>query len=434
MADTFSSTILTLGEPRYPSPLGAGSIAPVGARFVSISDRIRYRVETTVQSDPSDAWSFEKAGPRSLLYFEPSRTTAAIVTCGGLSPGINNVIRSLVLELCRNYRIRRVLGYRFGLSAFTAGGMAAEVLTLERVRDIHKLGGSILGSSRGPAESTDIVNRLVQDDVQILFFVGGDGTQRAAHKVAEEVTKRNLPISIIGIPKTIDNDVPFVYTSFGFATAVEESSKVIQAAGVEARSYKNTVSLVKLMGRNAGFIAAHASLAAQEADFVLIPELEFGIDGSHGLLSRVEQKIAAQGYAIVVMAEGAGQSLFDGQPDNFDASGNRLQHDIGSLLREKVEQHFRSRKIPLLFRYFDPGYSIRAVPANVADAYYCDLLSRAAVHAGMAGNTDMLVGQWYNNLTHVPLTLCTNRSKKLSPAQSLWRNVLSVTGQPEKIG
>lgn len=208
---------------------------------------------------------------------------------------------------------------------------------------------------------------------------------------------------------------------------------MVREAGVEARSFQNTISLVKLMGRNAGFIAAHASLAAQEADFVLIPEVPFRLEGDQGLLALVENKVRSQGHAVVVVSEGAGQHLFEGSQEKYDASGNRLQHDIAALLRERLEAHFHSRSLPLVLRSFDPGYSIRAVPANVTDSYYCDLLARAAVHAGMAGKTDMLVGLWYNNLTHVPLEACVSKSKSLDPRQSLWRNVVSVTGQPEII-
>lgn len=424
MTGALDFRIKNIGPARFQSPL---------SNFIADEERIRYRVELSSKTEGTEAWTFEKAGPREKIYFDPSKTTAAIVTCGGLSPGINNVIRSVVFMLSRNYGLKRILGYRFGLSAFRKDSPTPITLTPELVRDIHMLGGSMLGSARGPTEPGDIVNKLVSDNVDILFFVGGDGTQRAAHKVADEILRRKLPKCVVGIPKTIDNDVPFVYVSFGFATAVEEACRVVREAGVEARSFQNTISLVKLMGRNAGFIAAHASLAAQEADFVLIPEVPFRLEGDQGLLALVENKVRSQGHAVVVVSEGAGQHLFEGSQEKYDASGNRLQHDIAALLRERLEAHFHSRSLPLVLRSFDPGYSIRAVPANVTDSYYCDLLARAAVHAGMAGKTDMLVGLWYNNLTHVPLEACVSKSKSLDPRQSLWRNVVSVTGQPEII-
>lgn len=434
MTRTINTTISHLGPCAFESPLFPDSAKERLRSYTPETERVRYRVEICADNEAGEGLSFEKAGPRAKLFFSPKDTTVGIVTCGGLSPGINNVIRSLVFELLRNYGVSRALGYRYGLTGFEPGSELPIELTPEGVRDVHKLGGSVLGSSRGPVRENQIVDRLVADRVNILFCIGGDGTQTAAHRVAEEIERRGLKIGVIGIPKTIDNDVSFVYTSFGFATAVEESSYVIQRASVEARSYKNSLGIVKLMGRNAGFIAAHATLAAQEVDCVLIPELRFELEGENGLLELVHQKIRSQGSAVVVVAEGAGQHFFENLPHSYDLSGNRHQHDIGTFLRSKFEAHFNKIKLNATLRYFDPGYSIRAVPANVADARYCDLLSRAAAHAGMAGKTDLLVGQWYNNLTHVPLSLSTSMRKHLNPDQEVWRQVLAVTGQPEHIG
>lgn len=433
---TLEQTVIPdLGTPQFSSPLARPGEGKAWRRlFTSDSERVRYRVELGDHNVDEEGLSFEKAGPRERIFFEPSRTSAAIVTCGGLSPGINNVIRSAVSELAKNYGVQRILGFRYGLSGFRPDAPPPLSLTPELVRDIHKLGGSFLGSARGPVEAGIIADTLEREKIDLLLCIGGDGTQRAAHKIAQELKRRGVKKSVIGVPKTIDNDVPYVYTSFGFATAVEESSRIIQQAAVEAHSYLNSVAIVKLMGRNAGFIATHATLAAQEVDFTLIPEVHFDLEGEQGLIALVEQKLARQGSVVIVLSEGAGQNLFSGAEDEFDASGNRLQHDIGLLLRRRLEKAFEQRGKEIILRYFDPGYSIRAVPANVADAHYCDILARAAVHAAMAGKTDTLIGLWYNNLTHVPLKLAASEEKRLRPQQELWQRLLAVTGQPRIIG
>lgn len=423
--------ILTLGAAKFNSPLGRANVRPgKSLRFISETERILYKVEIDAQAFTPSSVGFEKAGPRRELFFEPSNVTAAIVTCGGLSPGLNNVLRSATFELIENYGVAKVLGYKYGFS-----GLASDCehppksLTPGLVADIHKLGGSLIGSSRGFVEIDEIIATLKRDQVNLLLCIGGDGTQRGVHKIATELLARKEPIAVIGIPKTIDNDVPYVFNSFGFASAVEQAQAIILRAATEARGFLNTVAIVKLMGRDAGFIASHATLAAQEVDFALIPEAKFKLDGQAGLLAAIEQKIKRCGSCVVVLSEGAGQEFFKDKPEQRDDSGNRRQHDIGVFLRDQIEDHFAALQHKINIRYFDPSYAIRAVPANSNDAFYCDKLARAAVHAGMAGKTDLLIGQWYNNLTHVPLAIVTEEKKRINPDQELWRDVLAVTGQ-----
>lgn len=416
-----------LGVPRFKSPLNQ----LINARFFTDSNLIRSRVEISdAEVDVPDE-TFLQAGPRSMLYFEPKVTNAAVVTCGGLSPGLNNVIRSLTGELLLNYKVNSVRGYRYGFSGFDPRGDDPVELTMENITDIHQLGGTILGSSRGPVEPAVIVDRLVRDNVKLLFCIGGDGTQRAIGKIYEEIKKRSLELSIIGIPKTIDNDVPYVWQSFGFLTAVEKAREVILSAGREARSYKNGVSIVKLMGRNAGFISTMATLASQEVDFCLIPEERFKLDGDGGLLDGIAIRLKEKGSCIVVAAEGAGQELFPESKVKADKSGNKSLGDIGMFLKERITAFTSEKKLSENVRYFDPSYSIRAVPANVGDAFLCDQLARAAVHAALAGFTNTMIGQWYNNLIYVPLELVNGAKKRVNPAGHTWQNVLSVTRQRE---
>jgi 6-phosphofructokinase 1 len=373
--------------------------------------------------------TLERAGPREHIYFEPAAAKAAIVTCGGLCPGINNVIRTAVFELMHNYGVPEVLGIRYGFEGLNPTvGRSPLRLTPEVVADIHHHGGTILGTSRGPQEPEQTVDFLQQQGVNILLCIGGDGTQRGAHAIAAEIARRRLSIAVVGVPKTIDNDVKFCFTTFGFATAVGEAEVVIDRAHVEARSVYNGVGLVKLMGREAGFITAAATLASGEANFCLIPEIPLNLDGPEGFLARLKRRLDAREHAVIVVAEGAGQHLLQ-RAEECDASGNRRLGDIGYYLKDRIEGYFKSEKTPVSVKYFDPSYSIRSLPASAGDSLLCERFARAAIHAAMAGKTDVLVGLWHNVLVHVPLPTATGARKQVDPESELWTSVLALTGQ-----
>jgi 6-phosphofructokinase 1 len=304
-----------------------------------------------------------------MIFFEPARTTAAVVTCGGLSPGLNNVIRAIYSELKHNYGVPRILGIRNGYQGLnpTVGQPPIE-LTGEFVEDIDKLGGTVLGTSRGPQPPSVIVDFLQEQKIDILFCIGGDGTQRGAHAICDEIERRGLAKSIICIPKTIDNDIAFVWMTFGYQTSLQVAEDALRGAHVEARSAPNGIAIVKLMGRNAGFIAAGASMASDEANFVLVPEVEFPLEGKGGLLEALQQRMERRGHALIVVAEGAGQhlALLEGTVRR-DASGNVLFDDIGVVLRDRIKQHFDRLGVPVSIKYIDPSYLIRSVPANTWD-------------------------------------------------------------------
>lgn len=420
----------TLGPPRFRSPLPLSFDPSDGiGDFVCDSMRVLFEPRFAEGESPQTL-AFELAGPRSEIFFDPSQTRAAIVTCGGLCPGINNVVRSLVLELKLNYHIPEVLGYRFGYQGLNPDvSRPPLVLTEELVDTIHHQGGSILGTSRGNQEPSVSVDFLASRGINILFCVGGDGTQRGAHLIAEEIQRRGLPISVVGIPKTIDNDIQYCFRTFGFDTAASEAEKVIDAAHVEAKAVLNGVGLVKLMGRHAGFITAAATVASGEADFALIPEVTVELNGQHGFLAALERRLRVREHAVVVVAEGAGQQWLTNVPAQYDASGNLKLGDIGPFLADAIKAHCAQRDLPVNVRYFEPSYYIRSVPANAADSLFCDRLARAAAHAAMAGKTDVLVGLWHNHLTHVPLAISFAAKKQLSPESGLWSSVQAVTGQ-----
>ncbi|MGB3827915.1 MAG: ATP-dependent 6-phosphofructokinase [Ornithinimicrobium sp.] len=430
--------VRTLGPCRIESPLAPRLSARQTSQHVVVEeDRVLF--DDTVhtaggRSVPvAELPSLEPGGPRKRIYFDPVETRAAIVTCGGLCPGLNDVIRGLVLHLHRHYGVKQVIGLRHGFRGFVAGYDQDVVdLTPDMVADIGGEGGTILGTSRGPQDPEEIVNALERLSVNILFVVGGDGTIAGAMEVVRVIEQRGLKVAVVGIPKTIDNDIPFIDQSFGFQTAVGEATKSIHAASVEARCAPNGVGLVKLMGRHSGFIACYATLAQDDAQYVLIPEVPFALQGSNGLLAHLRRRVCERGHAVLVVAEGAGQEHVQRELPGTDASGNIRFGDVGRLLRKLVTEDFHAHGMEANVRYFDPSYAIRSVPANPFDSAYCLRLAHAAVHAAMAGRTEVLVGRRRRRFVHLPMRLVVGRTNQVDPASDVWMSVLEATGQPAR--
>jgi len=416
--------ITVLGEPRFPSPI---------RHIVSDNLRVPEQIVRDPQAPPAPELLFELAGPRAKLFFDPKQTRAGIVTCGGLCPGLNDVIRSLFLELHHAYGVKEVLGFRGGYQGLDPARSAEPiVLTPEFVNGIHQQGGTLLGTSRGPVDISFAVDNLIRRGVSILFTIGGDGTQRGGNALFQEAKQRGYALSVVGIPKTVDNDVAFVSRTFGYLTAVQEAAKVLDCAHTEARGVQNGISLIKLMGRHAGFLAAGATVASQDVNFTLVPEVPFKLDGPRGFLAALKERILERSHAVVVAAEGAGQDLTGTTEDQRDASGNVKLKDVALFLRERIEAYFKSEKIPIVMRYFDPSYLVRSSPANAEDSILCDLFARHAAHAAMAGKTGLVIGYLHDRFIHVPIELLTSRKKRLDPDSFAWRAVLAATGQPER--
>jgi 6-phosphofructokinase 1 len=428
--------VKSLGECLIPSPMSLSTVLGDGVvNYVPDDAKMPAMVELSSNVPGGEGVYFEKAGPREHVYFDPNKTSAAIVTCGGLCPGLNNVIRSLVFQLHYHYGVKNILGIRFGYSGLDPdSGVAPIILTPEFVEDIHKDGGTVLGSSRGPVDIGKAVGFLRDRGVNILFCIGGDGTQRGAQALSEEAQRQGYSLSVIGIPKTIDNDIKYVKQTFGYYTAIEQARAVIDCAHNEARSALGGIAVVKLMGRDAGFIAAGATVASQDVNFTLVPELEFELEGPGGLFDLLEKRITGRGHAVLVVAEGAGQHLLPKDNNNRDASGNVLLDDIGVFLTGKIKAYFKDQDVPATVKYIDPSYIIRSVSAQCEDALLCDQMARNAAHAGMSGRTEMLIGYRYDVFIHVPIPLVTSQKKTMSPESDLWRSVLAATGQPVRIG
>ena len=380
--------------------------------------------------------TFERAGPLAKIFHDPNWTRVGIVTAGGLCPGLNNVIKGLVEILAFDYGVKNIFGIRFGYAGLNPDFAYQPILLdPDTVDTIHELGGTILGSSRGQQPTDVIVDTLVRMNINVLFCIGGDGSLRCARDVAEECLKRGLKISVVGIPKTIDNDLQFIGRSFGFETAVAEAANVIRNAHVEAKGTSGGIGLVKLMGRDSGFIAAYASIANPVVNFCLVPEMAFDLEGPNGLLTALENRFAAgKTHAVIVVAEGAGQDLILGAPERRDASGNILKKDIGDFLKRRITEYFKAKNITSSVKYFDPSYTVRSVPARGTDAIRCYMLARNAVHAAMAGGTNCVVGNLGESYALVPIKLATIERQTISLKSDLWRSVMDATGQEYYFG
>ncbi|MEM8508876.1 MAG: ATP-dependent 6-phosphofructokinase [Bacteroidota bacterium] len=430
-----SFDIESLGLVKVKSPLQLSTVRGDNIfNFVDDQDKMVFDISldsyTQCLENQKAPRCLEKAGPRQQIYFEPKNTTAAIVTCGGLCPGINNVIRGVVMALHYFYGVKRILGVPYGYE-----GLNPEMehgflpLTPERVKDIHQFGGTILGSSRGGQDVSVMVDTLVNNKIDILFAIGGDGTLKGVNAIGEEIEKRGSNIAVVGIPKTIDNDIDIIDKSFGFETSFDIASPILRDAHNEANGAYNGISIVKLMGRDSGFIAASAALAMPVVNFVLIPELNFNLYGEHGFLEALKKRLEAKHHAVIVVAEGAGQHLFDKEEIRKDASGNIQHDDIGIFLRDKIKEYFKEI-YPVTIKYIDPSYIVRCAAANSGDSVFCSGLAYQAVHGAMAGKTKFVVGRVNNKFVYLPISAVTSKRKKIDLESEFWFAVLQSTGQP----
>ena len=438
MSSTHDFSIPVLGAASIPSPIDFGDWqGGPAAGFVRDDDFMRCETDATAGPQPDLAASglLQKAGPREKIYFGPSHVHAGIVTCGGLCPGLNDVIRAITRCLWYRYGVRRITGIRYGYKGLLPEyNFECRALSPEIVDDIHKIGGTILGTSRGGGERTgELVDSIERLNMNMLFTIGGDGTQKGALAIAEEIERRHLKVAVVGIPKTIDNDLLFVDRSFGFETAVARAAEAVTGAHAEAHSAMNGIGLVKLMGRESGFIAVHTVLAVHEANYVLIPEIPFDLDGPEGFLASLEERLKARHHAVVVVAEGAGQDLLAAAGEGAsgaDASGNRRLADIGLFLKERIEAHFKARGIETTLKYIDPSYLVRSAPASPTDSVYCERLGNNAAHAAMAGKTKVLIGMVNGEFVHLPITEAVSTRNHVDPAGALWRDAVDATQQP----
>jgi 6-phosphofructokinase 1 len=434
MAETFDFTIEELGKRSIKSPIAMSTV--VGDNIANyVTDDQLVRLETSVKTGAQPpvkrSQVLECAGPREMIYFSPAHVHAGIVSCGGLCPGINDVIRAVVRCLWYRYGVTRISGIRYGYKGFLPESQfGVKELNPDVVDDIHKLGGTFLGSARGGGkEVVKIVDAMEKLNLNMLFTIGGDGTQHGTLDIAEEVDKRRLKIALVGIPKTVDNDFALIDRSFGFETAVEKAVESVAAAHMEAASAINGVGLVKLMGRESGYIAACTALASHEVNFVLIPEVPFNLEGYNGFLHHLEERLKKRKHAVIIVAEGAMQEQLLTE-HKTDAGGNVKMADVGTYLRDRIIKHFEEQKMEINLKYIDPSYTIRSAPANPNDSLYCERLGNAAAHAAMAGKTKLIIGMVNNEFVHLPIKSVITHRNKVDPEGNLWRDTLDATHQP----
>jgi 6-phosphofructokinase 1 len=428
--------VKSLGPCRIDSPLRPWlESRRTTTHYVAEDDRVLFHDTARLVADSGCTLEtlpgFEPAGPRQSIFFDPAKLRVGIVTCGGLCPGLNDVIRGLVMELSHHYGVQRIYGFRNGYQGFIPRyGHDVLDLTPAGVSAIDEDGGTILGTSRGSQDPHEIVDCLERMNINALFVIGGDGSIRGAMQIAAAVAERGQKIAVVGIPKTIDNDIPYIDQSFGFQTAFGEAAKSIRAAHVEAKASPNGVGLVKLMGRHSGFIACYAALAESDANYVLIPEVPFALDGPHGLLDHLLARVKRSGHAVIVAAEGAGQDLIPECEAGVDASGNKKLADVGLFLKSRIADHFARAGVELNLKYIDPSYAIRSVESNPYDSVYCLRLAQNAVHAALAGRTETVIGRWHGRYVHIPMALAVSHRNQVAPDGDLWLAVLEATGQP----
>lgn len=370
-----------------------------------------------------------RAGPRKQIYFEPKEVKAAIVTCGGLCPGLNDVIRQIVFTL-EIYGVKKIVGIPFGYRGFFDEGLSEILLSRQVVQNINLAGGSLLGVSRGGGNISDIVDSIQARGIDMLFVLGGNGTHAGANAIHSECHKRRMKVAVVCVPKTIDNDILLMDKTFGFDTAVEEAQRAINSAYIEARSAYHGIGLVKLMGRSSGFIAMHASLSSGQIDVCLIPEVPFNLEGPYGVLHHLEHLVKTKGSAVVCVAEGAGQELLQ-KSNATDASGNVVLGDIGVRIQQQIKRHFKEIGVPADVKYIDPTYMIRACRANASDAILCTVLGQNAVHGAFAGFSGITTGICNTHYVYLPIPEVITSPRVVDPNSRMWHRCLTSTGQPD---
>ncbi len=424
--------IENLGVAKIKSPLAMGSEVGDGiADYVSDDENVLYNITVKNGKEPKENIEMESAGPREKIYFNPTHVHVALVTCGGICPGLNNVIRSVVRCFWYRYHVKRITGIRYGYQGLLRDSVFSTMeLNPDVVDDIQEKGGTILGSARGGGKKVEeIVDSLERMNINILVTIGGDGTLRGAQDICDEIRKRKLKISVVGVPKTIDNDLQFIQASFGFQTAVSLATDPVRGAHTEAKNSINGIGLVKVMGRESGFIAASTALAQSDVNFCLIPENKFDLRGDNGLLIHLKNRILKRKHAVILVAEGAGDNLLK-DTGKTDASGNKKLNDIGLFLKDEIIKYFKEEDIPVNVKYIDPSYIIRSAPANSYDAIYCARLGAYAVHAAMAGKTNLVISKMNNKFVHIPIKSAVSKRNHIDIEGALWRDVLENTRQP----
>ena len=430
----YENPLLHIVDDQFKDQMKSDETHPTGgAKYIAFDPLMDINTRTL-----ESKLAIQKAQVRSRLHFNPSNTNVGIVTCGGLCPGLNDVVRAITHACLSNYGVRRVYGFRYGFWGLSKAGRSSVVeLTRTVVSDLHVHGGTFLGTSRGPQDKNEMIDTLIELGINVLFCVGGDGTQRGAMMLANEARRRGLDIAVMGVPKTIDNDLSFSHRTFGFETAVEQACRAIRAAHAEATSVKYGIGIVKVMGRHSGFIAAQSTIASELVNICLIPENPISFETVKML---IETRFQFSTHCVICVAEGFGQDWFQDTSSSTsssgsgagktDKSGNVKLIDIGQYIHKEItkwtRQHPKFSKTAAV-KYIDPSYLVRGCPPNPSDASFCVHLANLAVHEAMYGTTNAIITFWYSNYVVVPTKLATSLRRVVNTRGLLWKLVREIT-------
>lgn len=445
--------------------------------------------------------TFPEAGPReNLVYPMESRDGATdslqvgVLVSGGIAPGINAVIKGIVDRhtLYSNHAKENddtsydleIIGYRDGFSGLLSGSHIK--LNRKKVRDFANKGGSLLGTSRyhplldldDPGKRDSAVRDIISNlkDIDILYVIGGDGSMRAAHMIWTRAQRMHAEgeaskLSVVAIPKTMDNDILWVWQSFGFMSAVEKAKQFVLQLHTEASSNPR-LGIMQLFGSDSGFVVTHAALASGVCDYVLIPEADFSMEVLCEFIKKKLKSRYKRGqdgkspFGMILMAETAiprdginspGCKYID-DPDvglekeekiaieKFIADGRRVQGQTQDALRRGgikiisrvVQKEIRQMKPGQYwekFRVFtnEPRHLIRAIDPSVQDVIFGQRMGTLAVDNAMAGYTDFMISQWLTEYVLVPLKLVVLGRKRVPQKGIFWKSVLANTGQPHEM-
>ncbi|MGA7341196.1 MAG: 6-phosphofructokinase [Terracidiphilus sp.] len=452
------------------------------------SPRVMLDARGRAEADGAVDLSLPEARPRTHLRYplQPGAMLGiGILVSGGIAPGINAVIDGIVLRHSLYHarqcaRGRRhsieILGYREGFKGLLRPGVHPQRLNSAAIRGVVEIGGSYLGTSRadellpgtGPNRNAKLeaaIGRLQNDGVHILYVIGGDGSMSCAHALWHYARRKGYELSVVGIPKAMDNDILWVWQSFGFLSAVEEARQAILHMHTEVSSNPR-VGIVQLFGSDSGFIASHAGYSTA-CDLVLIPEDPMTMDD---IVTHISERLTdrfgngqdiAGPYALVVMAETAlpadarkyiddprvglsegkrgekealksfldnGRRVRGQTPDELRTAGLKI---VSRVLQDRIQQELEPREYWRDFRVItnEPRHLIRSIPPSVTDVIFGERLGALAVDNAMAGYTDFMVSQWLTEFVLVPLPLVVLGRKRVPTNGIFWKSVLSKTGQ-----
>lgn len=323
-----------------------------------------------------------------------------VLTSGGDCPGLNAVIRSVVHRAVADHG-DEVIGFRDGWRGLLEGDHRP--LDLDAVAHILPTGGTILGSSRvRPEQLRDGVGRAREHVAELgldaVIPIGGEGTLKAARLLSDA----GLPI--VGVPKTIDNDIAATDVTFGFDTAVGVATEALDRLKTTAESHQR-VLIVEVMGRHTGWIALHAGMAAG-AHAIVVPERPFDIDELTAVVGKRFE--AGKRFAIVVVAEGAkpraGSMAFE--TGGTDVYGHERFAGVARQLAVELEERLGKEARPVILGHVQRGGTPTAYDRVLATRF-----GRHAVEAAHRGEFGMMTALRGTEITLVPLAEAVARLK-----------------------